>query len=110
MTGVYPLQLLSNPPVSGISDFQRAYEVAKFLNVKTFVFVNKYDLNLENTKKIDEFCDKNKIERVGNISYDESVSSYLSKKKFIVDDTRSKVGEEISNLWETLSGYLYSNK
>ena len=110
LTGVDYALIVTEPTLSGISDFKRVYEVAKFLNVKTFVCVNKYDLNLENTKKIDEFCGKNDIKRVGNISYDEEVSSYLSKKKFIVDDARSKAGREISKLWETLSSYLYSGK
>ena len=110
LTGVDYALIVTEPTLSGISDFKRVYEVAKFLNVETFVCVNKYDLNLENTKKIDEFCKENKIKRIGNISYDESVSSYISKKKFLVDDTTSKVGGEIIDLWETLSSYLYPDK
>ena len=109
LTGVDYTLIVTEPTISGISDFKRVFEVAKFLNIKTLVCVNKYDLNLDNTKKIDEFCAKNRVERVGNIPYDEEVSAYLSRKKFIIDATISKAGKEIINLWETLSSYLYSN-
>jgi MinD superfamily P-loop ATPase len=108
LTGVDYALIVTEPTISGISDFKRVYEVAKFLNVKTFVCVNKYDINIENTGKIDEFCSKNGIERIGNIPYDEQVSKSLSEKRFIIDLSSSKAGAEIKKLWEKLSGYLYS--
>lgn len=107
LTGVDYAMIITEPTVSGISDFMRVYEVAKFLNVKTFVCVNKYDLNTDNTAIIEEFCLKNDIKLAGRIPYDDRVPLYLSNRRFVIDDTESGAGREIINLWKTLSPYLY---
>ncbi|MBN2073749.1 MAG: ATP-binding protein [Actinobacteria bacterium] len=106
LAGVDYALIITEPTVSGISDFKRVYEVAKFLDIKAFVCVNKYDLNVENTEKIEDFCLKNDIRLAGRIPYDDRVPLYLSNRKFITEDAESGAGREIINLWKTLSPYL----
>jgi MinD superfamily P-loop ATPase len=110
LTGVDYTLIVTEPTVSGISDFIRVYEVARFLDIKAFVCINKYDLNEENTVKIEEFCLENDIKVAGKIPYDERVPLYLSNRKFLIDDKESTAGRGIINLWKTLSAYLYTDK
>jgi len=107
LNGVDYALIVTEPTISGISDFIRVFEVTKFFNIKTFVCINKYDLNLDNTNKISSFCTRNKIELIGRIPYDDKVSVYLSNKKFIVDDPKSEAGKEIIDMWEAFKSYLY---
>ncbi|MBC7334394.1 MAG: ATP-binding protein [Actinobacteria bacterium] len=109
LTGVDYALIVTEPTVSGISDFLRVFEVAKFLGIKTLVCINKYDLNLENTSKISSICAENEILLAGKIPYDERVPIYLSKRKFVVDDPESNAGKEILSVWDTLKYYLYKD-
>ncbi|GAH15239.1 unnamed protein product, partial [marine sediment metagenome] len=53
--------------------------------------------------------DKNKIELIGKVPYDDKVPMYLSNKKFIIDDSKSEAGKEIINMWKAFSSYIYSD-
>ena len=109
LNGVDYALIVTEPTISGISDFIKAFELTKFFDIKTFVCINKYDLNLDNTDKISNFCDENKIELIGKVPYDDKVPAYLSNKKFVVDDSESKAGKEIIAMWGAFNGYLYSS-
>jgi len=107
LNGVDYALIVTEPTISGISDFIKVFEVTKFFNIKTFVCINKYDINLDNTNKISDFCNKNKIELIGKVPYDDKVSVYLSNKKFIIDDSSSEAGREITGMWKAFSSYIY---
>jgi len=107
LNGVDYTFIVTEPTLSGISDFKKIFEVTKFFNIKSFVCVNKFDINLKNTNDIEKFCSKNNIEMLGYIPYDEKVPKNLSDKKIIIDDQSSKAGSEIINIWDKLKNYLY---
>jgi len=109
LNGVDYAMIVTEPTLSGIGDFIKVFEVTKFFNIKTFACVNKYDINLTNTKKIYDFCLKNDIELIGKIPYDDKVPTCLSNKKFIIDEPSSEAGKEIKKIWEKIKEYLYPN-
>lgn len=106
LNGVDYAIIITEPTLSGISDFIKIFEVTKFFNIKSFVCINKFDINLNNTDKLEKFCSENNIEILGKIPYDEKVPENLSNKKIIVDDQSSEAGKEIKRIWEKLEGYL----
>ena len=109
LNGVDYAMIVTEPTLSGISDFIKVFEVIKFFNIKTFACVNKYDINLTNTEKIYNFCLKNDIELIGKIPYDDKVPMCLSNKEFIIDEPGSEAGKEIKKIWEKVKEYLYPN-
>jgi len=108
LNGVDYSIIVIEPTLSGISDFKKIFEVTKFFNIKSFVCVNKFDINLKNTNVIEKFCLENSIEILGFIPYDEKVPKNLSDKKIITDDPSSQAGREIKNIWQKLEKHLYS--
>jgi MinD superfamily P-loop ATPase len=108
LNGVDYALIVTEPTLSGISDFKKVYEVAKFFDIETFVCINKYDINPENTSEIEKFCMSNKIEIMGKIAYDESVPKFLAQKKFIIDYPDSIAAKDITKLWEKIKKTLYS--
>jgi len=108
LNGVDYALIVTEPTLSGISDFKKIYEVAKFFNIKTFVSVNKYDINTANTAEIEKFCSLNNIDVIGSISYDENVPKMLAQKKFIIDDLKSPAAKDIKQLWERIEKILYN--
>ncbi len=42
-------------------DLQRVVKVAQHFGVKTVVIINKFDINLENSSKIEDWCQNDNI-------------------------------------------------
>jgi len=108
LNGVDFALIVTEPTLSGISDFIKIYEVAKFFNIKTFACINKFDINTENTSKIEKFCVSNNIDLIGKITYDENVPRAISQKKFIIDYPDSPAAKDIRFVWEKFAEILYN--
>ncbi|MDD2371255.1 MAG: ATP-binding protein [Firmicutes bacterium] len=85
LSGVDMVLVVAEPSMSGISDMKRIIETASYFNTKTLVCINKYDSNEIISKSIIEFCDKEGIEYVGGIPFDEKVLEATNSGKSIVD-------------------------
>ncbi|MCK4796589.1 MAG: ATP-binding protein [Spirochaetes bacterium] len=94
--------VVTEPTLSGISDMDRVIKVTKHFDVNTKVVVNKYDINLENTEKIEEYCKKNKIELVVKIPFSEKVSKSIVGGVPIVEYSNNEVGKQIISLWDKI--------
>ncbi len=57
--------IITEPTKSGLEDFNRIYELTKHFNIPALACINKYDINAEMTKEIENYCMKNKIPLVG---------------------------------------------
>lgn len=76
--------LVAEPSISGISDLERIIHTAEIFHVITVVCVNKYDTNLENTAKIEDYCYRRDIPYVGNIPFDLDAVRAINEGKTIV--------------------------
>lgn len=85
ISGVDMVLIVAEPSVSGISDMERIVQTAHNFGVKIAVCINKYDTNLDNTQKIQDFCKKEGIDFTGKIPYDNEVVKSVNAGKSIVD-------------------------
>ncbi|MBN1298801.1 MAG: ATP-binding protein [Actinobacteria bacterium] len=108
LNGVDYALIITEPTLSGISDFKKIYEVAGFFNIRTFVCVNKFDINIENTELIENFCNSKNIEVIGRIAYDENVPKALARKEFITDYPDSPAAKDIIQLYKKIETQLYN--
>ena len=106
LNGVDAALIVTEPTLSAISDFKKVYKVAKMFDIKVFCCINKGDLNIKNCNDIEDFCAENRIDLLGKIPYDDEVSTFLSQKKFIIENDKSIAGLEIKKIWEKLKEYL----
>jgi MinD superfamily P-loop ATPase len=96
--------VVTEPTESGIHDLERLLELIKHFSVKPFVVVNKYDINIENTEKIEEYCKENDIPVLGRISFDPVVTEAMVEGLPVVEYIpESSVSKEIKNIWESLT-------
>ena len=65
LNGVDALLIVAEPSISGMSDMERIITTTARFRMKTAVCVNKFDTNIENTNRIEEFCKENNISLVG---------------------------------------------
>jgi len=100
LSGVDCALIVTEPTLSGLHDARRVIEVAKHFNIPVKLAVNKYDLNLGMTEKIEAFCRKNDIPAIGKIPFDEAVVKALVEGKTIVEYAQCAAGTEVRKVWE----------
>jgi len=85
ISGVDMVLIVTEPSVSGISDMERIIKTAEKFQTRIAICINKYDTNLENTAKIESFCQKLNLPFAGRIPFDPAVVKAINKGQSIVD-------------------------
>lgn len=85
LSGVDMVLIVAEPSISGISDMERIINTAAIFGTKTAVCINKYNTNIENTKKIEQFCEKEGIAFMGRIPFDSVAVKAINDGQTIVD-------------------------
>jgi len=92
--------IVVEPTLSGIHDMERALMLLNHFQVNPLVCINKYDLNVENTEKIEEFCADNGVKVAGRISFDRVVTEAMIFGKPVLEySPESTVSKEIEEVW-----------
>lgn len=85
ISGVDMVLIVAEPSVSGISDMERIIITARKFQTRVAVCINKYDTNIENSKKIEEFCRNKSLPFVGKIPFDPDAVKAVNSGLSIVD-------------------------
>jgi len=102
ITGVDAVLVVTEPTISGIHDMERVIGVSRHFGIKTFCCINKYNINLENTQKIEEWCKKNGVSILGKIPFDMRVNQALVKELPVIEYTTNGASIEIEKIWKGL--------
>jgi MinD superfamily P-loop ATPase len=102
ITGTEIALIVTEPTLSGIDDLKRILELAKTFNVLPLVCINKYDINLDMTQNIEQYCNETKVEIISKIPYDNFVLKSINELKPITVYKESKAGEKIKEISEKL--------
>ena len=107
ITGVDLVLAVTEPTLSGIHDLERVVSVADHFKVPVTVAINKYDINVDNSNKIEQYCSKNNLTVAGKIPYDQCVTKAMVNRKSVIEDNCGEVAREIehilTNVLQTLS-------
>ena len=85
LSGVDMVLMVAEPSISGISDMERIINTAAKFGTKTAVCINKFDTNIENTEKIEEFCKEQGLPYIGRIPFDLGAVKAINNGQTIVD-------------------------
>ena len=77
--------IVAEPSVSGISDMERIEKTAATFQTKAAVCVNKYDTNIANTERIEEYCRTNNLPFVGRIPFDPEAVKAINDSLTVID-------------------------
>jgi MinD superfamily P-loop ATPase len=107
VTGVDAGLVVTEPTMSGIHDLKRALQLLKHFGVPPSVCVNMYDINKDNTEKIESFCKENGIEVVAKIPFNPVVTKAMVNGEPIVEyASESDVARGIENVWKKILSAL----
>jgi MinD superfamily P-loop ATPase len=102
ISGADLVLIVTEPTLSGIHDMERIIGVAEHFNIPAVVCINKFDINYENTQIIEKYCEKNGLEVVGKIPYDETPTKAMIQEKTIIEFSDGEFSSHIRNIWENI--------
>lgn len=106
LTGVDLALVVTEPTLSGISDLERVGRVCDHFGIPWIVCINKFDINRENTEKIQKECEKRNIQVVEKIPFDVNFIHALVKGMPPVEYSSNGVKTKIKNMWHKILSLL----
>ena len=103
LSGANLAVVVTEPTLSGRHDLERVVKVAQHFGVKTVVIINKFDINLENSAKIEDWCKETNISLIGKIHFDNIITEALVKGLPVVEYSDNTTTEEIKNIWQKIN-------
>jgi len=97
---------VTEPTVSGQHDLGRVVELTKHFQIPTLVCINKYDINLEIAKEIEQEAQQRDLKLAGKVAYDIAVTKALLEAKSVVEYSNNGIKDQIISLWETILDIL----
>jgi len=107
LSGVDMVLIVAEPSISGISDMERIVKTAEKFQTRIAVCINKYDTNIENTKKIEDYCIKNNLPFVGRIPYDSDAVKAINSGQSIAD-IDCKAGHAAKEVYDKTISILFN--
>ncbi len=108
--GATALVIIVEPTVSGLHDMQRVAELAVHFKVPGLICVNKYDLNMEMTEKIEAYGLSRNMTLLGRIPFDQVFTKAMIEGKNVLEHAPdSPAAEAIREVWEKLMSFPSMN-
>ncbi|MGB3221310.1 MAG: 4Fe-4S binding protein [Desulforhopalus sp.] len=108
--GATALAIIVEPTVSGLHDMQRVAELAVHFKVPGLVCVNKYDLNMEMTEKIEAYALERNMSLLGRIPFDHVFIKAMIQGKNIVEHAPDSLAvQSIREVWAKIMKFPSMN-
>ncbi len=77
--------IVTEPTPSGFSDMKKALDIVNHFGIKRGIIINKFDLNIKYSEKIESFAKKNNIIIIDKIPFDKSFVKAMTEMIPIID-------------------------
>ena len=105
--GASAVPIVAEPTLSGIHDMERVVQLANHFKVTAMVCVNKFDLNLELTRDIENFAQDEGLSCLGRIPFDPVFTKAMVKGQTIFEyNGNSSAGKAVRKIWNIISKSL----
>lgn len=105
LSGVSLALVITEPTVSGLHDLQRLLALARHFSVPTAVCVNKWDINPQQTERIEAAARAAGSEVLGRVRYDRTVTRAQLQQQTVVE-LDAAAGNDIRALWKQITALL----
>jgi MinD superfamily P-loop ATPase len=106
LSGASIALLVTEPTLSGMHDLERVLGVCRHFGVPAMVCINKYDLNEENARQIENSCINQGVRIAGKVPFDNVVTESIVQGVPVVEYSNGRVTREIERMWHTVSAML----
>ena len=102
LTGTDLALVVTEPTPSGLHDMERIVSLARHFKIQAACCINKYDINLENSGRIESWCGQQSIPLLGKIPFDATVAESVVWGVPYVEYAQNSSADEIRRLWLSL--------
>ena len=106
ISGVDFVIIVTEPTLTAIHDLKRIHNVAIHFKIPSIVCINKFDINHENTIKIENYCKEKYIPIAGKIPYDNLITKAMVNEQSIIEFSNKQISECIRNMWSYIERRL----
>ena len=106
LSGANLALLVTEPTLSGIHDLERVLGVCRHLGVPTLVCINKFDINQENSHRIENYCLSQGTELSAKIPFTNTVTEAMARGLPVIEYDRNDVSHHIEGLWRVVAKSL----
>ncbi len=104
ITSVSTAVVVTEPTCSGFHDMKRVVDLANNFNIRSYVIINKYDLNPTVTEQIEQWCRSNGLTVIGKLPFDSNVIEAMINSKSIIEwDPQSEISKSIIRIFRILT-------
>ena len=103
LAGARAVLVVTEPTVSAVHDMKRVVDLTGHFRMKTLMCINRCDLNRENVKAIEEFCESRSIPVLGKIPYDGDFTKSQVAGKTLIEYSDGEAARAVRKMWEDLS-------
>jgi MinD superfamily P-loop ATPase len=101
--GASAILIVAEPTISGIHDMSRVVQLANHFKVRAMVCVNKFDLNMDLTRDIENSAQNEGLVCLGRIPFDPVFTKAMVQGQTVFEyNTDSKAGSAIRQIWDKL--------
>ena len=102
VTGSDLVLIVTEPTKSGLEDLKRVVTLCEHFGIFTMVCINKYDINEDVAREIEDYVNSKGLELVGKIPYDDMVMKSINELKPINYYKESIAYKAIDNMWDNI--------
>ncbi len=102
ITGADAVVAVTEPTLSGLHDLERIIALTRHFDVPTYVCVNKWDINPENTQTIENYASDNGVQFLGKVPYSKEITKAQIAGKSVVEHGSDEIREQLTSIWEKL--------
>ncbi len=107
LSGADYIVIVTEPTVSGIHDLKRLFELIRKFGIPAGCIVNKFDLNLDKTALLKDYCKDQGINMLAEVPYDMSFPKALNNLKTPYEYCSEDIKEIIKDSWNRIYKLLY---
>jgi len=88
--------VVAEPTLSGLSDMERILMLIEHFKIEPYVIINKFDVNLDVSREIEDFCKSRDIPIVAKVPFYDDIPTLIANLKIPIKDEIVKAWRELS--------------
>ncbi len=101
ITGADLVVVVAEPTVSGEHDLKRVLDLANHFRIPARVVVNRWDLNVEATRAVEDLAAQSGAGLLGRVRYDPGVTAAQVERRTVVE-VESPAAQDVRAIWERI--------
>ncbi|MBU0947099.1 MAG: ATP-binding protein [Proteobacteria bacterium] len=103
ISGATALAIVVEPTVSGLHDMVRVADLARYFRIPGMIIVNKYDLNIEMTRSIEQKAQERNMTLVGRVPFDPLFTQAMVQGQNIFDYAEQGASlDAVKDIWDKI--------